>query len=151
MIFESPEKLIALLSGKDNNAGYSAMKHLAELSQDSDEIYSFMDKCFEMLDSHNSFVRSRGISLIAANAQWDEEKKIDGALDKYLEHVVDEKPITARQCIQNLNYILEAKPELAPRIKQALETADLTKYKDSMRPLIEKDISEVIKNCTGLL
>ena len=43
MIFESPEKLIALLSGKDNNAGYSAMKYLAELSQDSDEIYNFMD------------------------------------------------------------------------------------------------------------
>lgn len=145
MIFESTDKLVGLLCVKDNNAAYRAMKRLEELSQDSDEIYEYMDKFIEMLDSRSSFVRNRGICLIAVNAQWDEEQKIGRALDKYLEHIVDQRPITARQCIQSLSHILEAKPELAPRIKPVLETADLTKYKDSMRPLIEKDILEVLE------
>lgn len=145
MIFESVDKLVGLLCVKDNNAAYSAMQRLIELSQDSDEIYDYMDKFIEMLDSRNSLMRNRGICLIAANAQWDEGQKIDRALDKYLDHVVDEKPITARQCIQNLGLILEAKEELAPRIWEALDTADFSRYKESMRSLIDKDISELKK------
>ena len=38
-----------------------------------------------------------------------------------------------------------AKPQYIPRILSCLRGADLSKYKDSMRPLIEKDIAETEK------
>ena len=42
-----------------------------------------------------------------------------------------------------------AKSQYIPRILSYLQNADLSKFKDSMRPLIEKDIAEtemVLKN-----
>lgn len=38
-----------------------------------------------------------------------------------------------------------AKPQYISRILSCLGSADLSKYKDSMRPLIEKDIEETEK------
>lgn len=64
-------------------------------------------------------------------------------------HVTDEKPITARQCIKALAQIGQAKREYIPTILQALRNADLSKYKDSMRPLIEKDILETERLLTS--
>ena len=53
--------------------------------------------------------------------------------------------LTARQCIKELAQVGEAKPQYIPRILSAFREADLSKYKDSMRPLIEKDILETEK------
>ena len=53
----------------------------------------------------------------------------------------DEKPITARQCIQALARVGLAKPQYIPQILSCFHNADLSKYKDSMRPLIEKDMA----------
>ncbi|MBP3315800.1 MAG: SufBD protein, partial [Clostridia bacterium] len=54
----------------------------------------------------------------------------------------DEKPITARQCIKALAQVGMAKPQYIPRILSCFHGADLSKYNDSMRPLIEKDMEE---------
>ncbi|WP_312441038.1 hypothetical protein [Lacrimispora sp.] len=40
------------------------------------------------------------ITLIAANAKWDRDNRIDEIIDELLRHVMDEKPVTARQCIK---------------------------------------------------
>lgn len=74
-----------------------------------------------------------------------EEAALDGLMDEFLRHVTDEKPITARQCIQALPEIAAARPTLTPRIRRALEHADLTGYRDSMRPLLLRDIVAVLK------
>ena len=66
-------------------------------------------------------------------------------LDDYLTHITDEKPITARQCIKALRQIGAAKPQYIPRIIDCFRSADLSKYKDSMRPLIEQDMAETEK------
>ena len=65
--------------------------------------------------------------------------------DAYLAHITDAKPITARQCVKALAQVGVAKPQYIPIILSALYTADLSKYKDSMRPLIEKDILRVVR------
>ena len=77
-------------------------------------------------------------------ALWDVVKqcKRNGSLDS---DITDEKPITARQCIKALAQVGVAKPQYIPRILSCLQGADLSKYKDSMRPLIEKDIAETEK------
>lgn len=52
------------------------------------------------MDSDNSYIRTRGLTLIAYNAKWDEDNKIDKIIDEYLKRIEDVEPITARQCIR---------------------------------------------------
>ena len=68
--------------------------------------------------------------------------KIISESKNFLTHITDEKPITARQCVKAHAQVGLAKPQYIPRILSALQEADLSKYKDSMRPLIERDIEE---------
>ena len=90
-------------------------------------------------------VRNRVLHILAANAQWDDENRFDAIISDYLAHITDEKPITARQCIKALAQVGVAKPQYIPRILLCLHEADLSKYKDNMRPLIEKDMAETEK------
>ena len=85
------------------------------------------------------------INLLAANAQWDDENRFDSIISDFLTHITDEKPITARQCIKALAQVGLAKPQYIQRILLCLHEADLSKYKNSMRPLIEKDMAETEK------
>ena len=99
-----------------------------------------MDKLADMIDSDNSYIRTRGLTLIAYNAKWDKDNKIDEIIDEYLKHIEDVKPITARQCIKLLPMIVKNKPELKCDIVSALQKADISIYADSMQPLVYKDI-----------
>lgn len=67
-----------------------------------------------------------------------------------LSHITDEKPITARQCVQAPAQTGQAKQQLIPQITQALLSADLSGYKDSMRPLIERDIDETVRRLCNI-
>ncbi len=131
---------IACLTGKDAKAAYSLAQQITEESRASDAWYSHFDEFASLLSHKNSLVRNRAISILAANARWDREGKFDALLDEFLSHITDAKPITARQCVAALPEIAEAKPELIPRIRTALEQADLSGYPDSMQPLVLKDI-----------
>ena len=131
---------IAHLTGKDAKDAYALTQRIVEESRASDSWYPCFDRFSELLRHKNSLVRNRAISILAANARWDRERRFDGLLDEFLSHVTDVKPITARQCVAALPEIAEAKPELTPRIRAALEQADLSGYPDSMQPLILKDI-----------
>ena len=82
--------------------------------------------------------------LIAANARWDIDDKVDQVIGRYLRHVEDEKPITARQCIQALPEIARHKPVLCDDICRALRGADPTIYPSSMAPMITKDIQAAL-------
>lgn len=93
-------------------------------------------------------IRNRALYILAANVQWDEENRFDLILPDYLKHITDEKPIIARQCVKALAEVGQAKPQYIPQILSALRSADLSKYKGSMRPLIEKDIAETEKILT---
>ena len=136
---------IARLTGKDAKGAYAFTQQIVEESRVSDAWYPGFDHFAELLQHKNSLVRNRAIAILAANARWDEEGKFDALLEKFLSHVTDVKPITARQCVAALPEVAEAKPELIPRIRVALEQADLSGYPDSMQPLILKDIVEALR------
>ena len=85
------------------------------MSAEGNCLYPHMDKFIAMASSDNSYVCMRGLALIARNAKCDVDGKIDGIIDGYREHVTDEKPICARQCIKLLPLLAEAKPALAPK------------------------------------
>lgn len=89
-----------LLFDKNNKIAYKALQELQKVSTETDCVYPYMDKLSDMLESDNSYVRTRGLTLLAYNAKWDKDYKIDEIIDKYLRHITDVKPITARQCIK---------------------------------------------------
>ena len=131
---------IARLTGKDAKSAYAFTQQIVAESRATNIWYSCFDRFAGLLRHKNSLVRNRAIAILAANARWDQEGKFGALLDEFLSHVTDGKPITARQCIAALPEVAEAKPELIPRIRAALEQADLSGYPDSMQPLVLKDI-----------
>ena len=95
-----------------------------------------------MLNSANSYIRTRGFLLISANAKWDEDYKIDEIFYEYLKCIRDVKPITARQCIKALPNLAKYKPELKNDIINVLNKVNISIYSDTMQSLVYKDIRE---------
>lgn len=141
---ESIETLFERLFDKNNSTAYAALQALQKESERSDKVYPYMDKLGDMLDSDNSYIRTRGLTLIAYNSKWDKDYKVDEIIDKYLKHICDIKPITARQCIKLLPIIAKNKSELKNDIVTALKKANISGYADSMRQLVYKDIQKAI-------
>ena len=135
--FQNPE-----LTLKDDVYTCALADKIISESQETDEWYEYFDDFASLIDHPKSLVRNRALFILAANAQWDDENRFDSIISDFLSHITDEKPITARQCIKALAQVGMAKPQYIPRILSSLKSADLSKYKDSMRPLIEKDIAE---------
>ncbi|HPE38724.1 MAG TPA: SufBD protein [Bacillota bacterium] len=136
------EIIYSKLTTKDDTYACAFADEIIAESLDTNVWYAYIDDFATLLAHPKSLVRNRALCILAANAQWDENNRFDVILSEFLTHITDEKPITARQCIKSLVQVGEAKPQYIPKIISSLKTADLSKYKDSMRPLIEKDIKE---------
>ena len=139
-----------LLFDKNNNVAYKALQELQKESEETDCVYPFIDRLSDMLDSDNSYIRTRGLTLLAYNAKWDKEYKVDEITNEYLKHITDVKPITARQCIKLLPIIAKHKPELKNDILSALNKANISIYDYSMQPLVYKDIQKALKEIKKL-
>lgn len=136
------ENIVQMLTSKDDKYACALADKIVLESHDTDEWYEYFDEVATLLNHPKSLVRNRALYILAANAQWDEENRFNRILPDYLKHITDEKPITARQCVKALAEVGQARPQYIPQILSALRSADLSKYKDSMCPLIEKDIAE---------
>ena len=112
------DQLVQALTGSNDRYAYACLKELLAQSENSDAVFTYFDRFAAMMSAQNSYQRSRGLLLIAANAQWDTEGKVQAVLPEYLCHITDEKPITARQCIRAL-----------------------PQYADSMQGLVQRDIA----------
>ena len=146
------QDIIVKLTAKDDKYACAIADKIISESQDTDEWYEYFDAFASLLNQPKSLVRNRVLHILAVNAQWDDENRFDTIIDDFLAHITDEKPITARQCIKALAQVGQSKPEYIPRITEALREADLSKYKDSMRPLIKKDIevtNRTLQNIMG--
>ena len=144
------QELIAGLRDKNDKYAYQCLKQLELECLNSDAVYPYFDLFSTMLDDPNSYIRTRAIRLIAANAKWDSDYKIDEILDSLLKHIMDDKPITSRQCIKSLPTIANYKPDLMEDICNALQTANPQIYKISMQSLVYKDIQDALKAISNL-
>ncbi len=146
------DNMIELVNGlldKNDKAAYKCLKELLSASEEDNRVYQYFDTIADMIDNENSYVRTRGLLLISANAKWDVDYKIDEIIDKYLRHVMDDKPITARQCIKALPDIAKHKPDLIADIVSALHKANPQRYADSMQSLVYDDIRTALKMISG--
>ena len=142
------QEIINKLTAKDDKFACALADKIIVESRECDTWYEYFDAFASLLNHPKSLVRNRALHILAANARWDVENRFDAILPEFLTHVTDEKPITARQCIQALAQVGLAKPQYIPQILDCFHNVDLSKYKDSMRPLIEKDMAEAEKVLT---
>lgn len=139
------ETAVSLLTDSDNKRAYQALKDLIAASEESDAVYPYFERFVQMMgEPDNSYVQTRGLRLIAYNAKWDTENKVNGVIDEYLRHIEDEKPITARQCIKDTVLIARYKPELVDTILTALEKIGRV-YDESMQSLVYADRKKAIR------
>ncbi|MFB0920735.1 MAG: hypothetical protein QMB62_07620 [Oscillospiraceae bacterium] len=138
------ELLVEWLSDKDDKLRYPCLLVLQMRSKDSDDLFKYWEIFRGKLNSDNSYQRSIGLMLLAANARWDSGGKFEAAFEDYCALLCDEKPITVRQCIQALAEIVPYKPELGERIADRLMKIDISGAKETMRKLFLLDIINVL-------
>lgn len=135
---------IDMLIYSENKQAYNTLKELLTLSEKSDILYSYFNRFVEMMNNQdNSYIRTRGLRLIAYNSKWDINNQVNDIIHQWLKHIEDEKPITARQCIKDAIIIARNKPELIDVILEALEEFH-TIYDESMQNLVYKDRQKAI-------
>ena len=141
---EDIPQLVEWLNLKDDNVRYHAFLLLQNRSLFCDDVYQYWDTLRSKLQSDNSYQRSIGLMLLAENAKWDTENRMEDTIDEFLMLLNDEKPIIIRQCIQSLGKIAAAKPGLHEKIASRLISFDLMSVKETMRKSILLDILNVL-------
>lgn len=136
---------IKLLYDKDSTVTYTNLLELEEISEYENTLYSYLNEFVSMLKSEKYSIRVRGFRLLCKQAKWDVDDKINEVITEILFVVNDEKPTAVRQALQYLRYIVLNKKELIGIIKEAVLSIDCSRFKDTMRPVIEKDIQALIK------
>ena len=137
--------LIQELQDKDDRKAYALSKEICAKSAESDEYYTFFDGFASLMSAKSSFLRTRGFVLCCAQSRWDAQGKLQAALEDMLRLLHDDKPTVVRQCLSALHEVALYRPELCPAILEELARMDSSGYKDSMAPLIEKDIQKLRK------
>jgi len=141
---EELSQLVQWLSEKDDKIRYQSLLLLQHRSLYNDDVYPYWDIFTQKLKSDNSYQRSIGLILIADNAKWDKDNRLDDTIDDYLMLLNDEKPITVRQCIQSLCKIVPYKNHLHDKISQKIMAVNIQNIKETMRKLILLDIINVL-------
>lgn len=96
-----------------------------------------------MLQDDSSFVRSRFFILICCQSKWANKKQIEKVFSQMKPLLNDPKPTVVRQCLNALHEVVTYRTEMCRKIKNAISKIDLNIYKDSMNPLIKKDIDSL--------
>lgn len=138
-------KLIEELQDKDDKKAYALAKEIGAKSAQSDEYYQYFEEFVSLLNSKSSYVRTRGFVLCCAQARWDKDSKLKDYFDDLMKLLHDSKPTVVRQCLAALHEVVLFCPDLLGLIKEEIDKIDLSMYKDSMSPLIKKDIDGLLE------
>lgn len=139
------QEIIDALKDKNDKRAYEFAKELSAKSAETKEYYELFDEFIGMLGEKSSYVRARGFCLACTQARWDCDGKLDASFDKLSILLNDEKPTVVRQCLSALHEVVLYRPELCEKISSAVKNIDLSRYKDSMSPLIKKDAEELLR------
>ena len=146
----SDAELIDALNSKNEQESYALLKLVFAENARSDRYYSCFEDFLRMIGGKTSFTRMRGFGLCASLAKWDRENKIDAHLSEMLVVLEDEKPSTVRVALGWIGDMLRYKPYLAELIQKNLGRIDCGKYKDTMAPLIEKDVEKLLEQISTI-
>ena len=135
--------VIEILKDKDCNKAYAYTREICAESTYSDQYYQYFDDLLSLLKEENSYYKTRGIMIIASLSKWDREGKVARSTPQILTLLEDKKSVVVRKCIEALKEIVKNCPEIKSSVLKAVERIDITRFKDSMSPLIKKDIDDL--------
>ena len=138
-------EILENLQDKDDKKAYLLAQKICAESAESDRYYGCFDGFLSLIYHKSSFVRTRGFALCCAQAKWDKDGKLAAAMPEMLTLLHDERSTVVRQCISALHEVVLYKEELCDIIRAELLRIDLSNYKDSMAPLIRKDIDKLLE------
>lgn len=141
----SKEEIFDILYGKEKWDIWRKFQEIENSIEESDKLYECFDDIAKMLYEEESYLKMRGFRIICRLSKWDREHKIEGLVDDLLQVLDSKQPTIVRQCLSSLHPLLLYHKVLCSKVENKLNNMDLSKYKDSMRPLIEKDIASVLK------
>lgn len=122
---------------------YIEFQNIENDVENSNKYYEYIDDFIMMLNDKHSHIRLRGFKLICRLSKYDIQNKIEENIELLLSVLDDDRPTIVRQCLSDIE-LLFAIPKLIGKIEYKLKHLDLSKYKDTMKPLIESDIERVI-------
>lgn len=137
--------IISKLRDKDDKAAYEFAKIIGAESAESDKYLSMIPEFAKMLEDKSSYIRTRAFFLICNQARWANDGQIQDVFDKMTPLLYDVKPTVVRQCLGALHELALYRPEMADIIRESVLRINLDTYKDSMSPLIKKDMDDLLK------
>lgn len=140
----SKEEIFNIFYGKETWDIWRKFQEIESSIDESKLLYEFFDDIKKMLLDEKSYIKMRGFRIICKLSKWDNDNKINNIIDILLQVLDDEKPTIVRQCLSSLNNLLLYKIDLSEKVENKLKNMDLSKYKDSMKPLIQKDINCIL-------
>ena len=140
------DDIIERLRDKDEKTAYEFAKRIGIESAESDKYVDMIPAFSEMLDDKNSYVRTRAFMLICNQAKWADNGQIEVIFAQMKALLYDVKPTVVRQCLGALHEVILYRPEMIELIREAVNNIDLSIYKDSMSPLIKKDMDVLLRS-----
>jgi len=136
-------EIILALTDKDENKAYEYTKKICSESEHTDKYYKNIDDFVSLITNKNSYIRTRAFILCCSQSKWDTNGKIKSVLPQMLTLFHDIKPTVVRQCLNAVKEVVVYRPELAETVENELKKIYLSQYKDSMSPLIKKDMDSL--------
>lgn len=140
------EEVFNVFYGKEKREIWEKFQNIEKNIENSNELYIYFNEISKMLTNEESYIKMRGFRIICKLSKWDKESKVNLIINDLLNVLDDDKPTIIRKCLETINDLFLYKPELYNIIKNKLKNINLSNYKDTMAPLIKKDIYNVL-NC----
>lgn len=138
------DDILQIVTDKDDKKAYEKVKEILAKSKSCNEFYQYLEAFASLLENEKSYIRTRGFLLLISQAKWDKDNKIEKFLPSLVLLLHDSKPTVVRQCLNAIKGLAIYKPNLFNTIKKEVKNIDLSKYNESMSPLIAKDIEDVL-------
>ena len=131
-------ELLDGLESKNETYRYNCFKVLLLVSEEHGEaLYPRWDRFVELLSSGNTYHRLSSLQSMANLAGVDTENRFETVFDLYFGLLDDPSVIPAAHAARAAGRIVNAKPELEPRITERLLSIDQTHHDPERRHLIK--------------
>jgi AcrR family transcriptional regulator len=131
-------ELLDGLESRNETYRYNCFKVLLQVSEEHSQVlYPRWDRFVKLLSSSNTYQRLSALQLIANLTRVDTENRFEGIFDLYFGLLDDPSVIPAAHLARAAGRIVNAKPELEPRITDRLLSIDETHHDPERRHLIK--------------
>ena len=133
--------VVKAIQDKDDKKAYALFKEVRARSAASDEYFWWN---FGAIEYKKFICKDKGICFMLRPSEMGWRRETTKSTPNHACLVYDDKPIVVRQCLAALHEVVLYRSELREAIKAELGAIDFSRHKESMSPLIKKDVEELL-------